>query len=106
MKSRKKRLTAFWLCLTLGPLGAHRFYVGRYISGFIMLISLGGLLIWAILDLIRIIFGQFRDEDGLKVKIWAEKNPGIKILLSLVLIHSSLDASHKFNIVNQNKSST
>ncbi len=102
MRSKKKRLTALWLCLFLGPLGAHRFYVGRYISGFLMLLSLGGAGIWMILDLIRIIFGRFKDEDGLRVKTWANKNPIPKILFTLVFIFGSLYFTHSLNLFNIN----
>lgn len=63
-----------------------------------MLLSLGGLGLWTILDLLRIIFGQFRDEDGLKVKIWAKENSGLKILISLVLVLGLSYFTHTLNL--------
>ena len=49
--SRKKSVAATWLLwLFLGELGAHRFYLGRVGSGIAMLLTLGGLLIWALVD--------------------------------------------------------
>jgi len=49
--SRKKSVAATWLLwLFLGELGAHRFYLGRVGSGIVMLLTLGGLFIWALVD--------------------------------------------------------
>ena len=102
MKSDKKRLTALLLCIFLGPFGAHRFYVGRFISGFLMLLSFGGLGIWIFLDLLRIIFGRFRDEEGLKLKTWSDKNPVPKILFSFIFILGSFYFAHSLNLFNIN----
>lgn len=49
--TRKKSATATWLLwLFLGELGAHRFYLGRVGTGIAMLLTLGGLFIWALVD--------------------------------------------------------
>ena len=58
MKSQSK---AALLCLFLGGIGAHRFYVGKNGTGLFMLFTFGGLGIWALADLITIIQGNFRD---------------------------------------------
>lgn len=68
--TEKKILPAFLLCLLLGPLGAHRFYVGKVGTGILQLITLGGLGIWAVIDLIMIIVGSFRDGDGERITEW------------------------------------
>ena len=39
--SCRRRLVALLLCLFLGLLGAHRFYVGKWLSGIIWILSLG-----------------------------------------------------------------
>lgn len=57
------------LCFFLGVLGVHRFYVGKIVSGILMLLTLGGLGIWALVDLIIIICGQFKDKDGYYIKM-------------------------------------
>ena len=62
--SDKRGLTTGLLCLILGVFGAHRFYVGKYGTGFLMLITLGGGGLWMLFDLIMLITGQFRDKDG------------------------------------------
>ena len=49
---------AFFLCLFLGGLGIHRFYLGYPLIGVLQIITLGGLGIWILIDLIRIITGD------------------------------------------------
>ncbi|MGH7960226.1 MAG: NINE protein, partial [Candidatus Binatia bacterium] len=53
-----------------GLFGAHRFYVGKIGSGLLQLITLGGFFLWAIIDLIFIIVGSFRDKQGLRITKW------------------------------------
>ena len=48
-KKSPTKLLLCWLC-TLG-LGGHRFYLGDYLKGFLMLITLGGIGIWSFLDM-------------------------------------------------------
>jgi TM2 domain-containing membrane protein YozV len=52
------------LCLLLGGLGVHRFYVGKIGTGILQLLTLGGLGFWALFDLIMIIIGKFTDGEG------------------------------------------
>lgn len=55
---------AILLCFFLGALGAHRFYVGKIGTGILMLLTLGGFGIWAIIDFIMIVIGNFTDKEG------------------------------------------
>jgi len=59
--SPSSRLVALLLCLFLGGLGIHRFYVGKNGTGIAMIFTLGGLGIWSLVDLIMIAVGSFRD---------------------------------------------
>ncbi|MEE8624218.1 MAG: TM2 domain-containing protein [Acidiferrobacterales bacterium] len=56
------------LCFFLGALGIHRFYVGKIGTGILQLITLGGLGIWALVDFIMIVTGNFKDKQGMVIK--------------------------------------
>lgn len=66
--SEKNWLTTFLLCFFLGVIGVHRFYVGRVGSGIAMILTLGGLGIWLLVDFIVILCGNFKDKDGKVIK--------------------------------------
>ncbi len=57
-------LVALLLCVFVGPLGIHRFYVGKIATGILLLLTGGGLGVIWIIDLIRILLGGFTDKDG------------------------------------------
>ena len=69
-KSKKSRLAALLLCFFLGGLGIHRFYVGKIGTGIIWLFTLGLLGIGALIDLILIAVGAFKDKEGKNVIEW------------------------------------
>ena len=69
VKSEDSIVAALLFCFFLGYFGAHRFYVGKWKTGLLMLITLGGLGIWQAIDLIMIIAGRFTDKDG-KTLTW------------------------------------
>jgi TM2 domain-containing membrane protein YozV len=71
-KSQKEWLTTLLLLIFLGPLGVHRFYVGKIGTGILMILvsfcTLGiGAIIWYIIDLIFICRGKFKDKKGLYI---------------------------------------
>jgi TM2 domain-containing membrane protein YozV len=68
--SEKSRGVATALASILGVFGAHRFYLGRPQSGALMLLTLGGLGIWWLYDLILVASGSFRDGNGRLVTRW------------------------------------
>lgn len=63
-KSPKSFVAAVLLCFFLGPLGIHRFYVGKIGTGLLMLVTLGGFSIWYIIDFVIIVCSKFHDKKG------------------------------------------
>jgi len=70
--SPKSRLAAALFSFFLGGLGVHRFYVGKTGTGILMILTLGGLGIWALIDFIMILSGAFKDKQGRVVFRWTE----------------------------------
>lgn len=60
----KDWLVTVLLCLFIGGLGGHRFYTGHIAIGIVQLLTFGGCGIWALVDLIMILTGSFRDANG------------------------------------------
>jgi hypothetical protein len=58
MSDRKNFTTAILLSLLAGPLGIDRFYLGCTWTGVLKLLTLGGLGIWGLIDLIRLATGS------------------------------------------------
>ncbi|MES2199297.1 MAG: TM2 domain-containing protein [Chlamydiota bacterium] len=65
-KKKKKHLTLLFLCAAFGLLGAHRFYKGKNVTGTIMLLTLGGIGVWYLVDLSMILMGKFSDKKKKK----------------------------------------
>lgn len=63
-KSKKSNVVALILCIFLGGLGVHRFYVGKIGTGIAMVLTLGGLGIWVLFDFVMICMSKFTDQDG------------------------------------------
>lgn len=68
--SPEKKLTIILLCHFLGWFGVHRFYTGRNLSGALMLLTLGGMGIWVLVDMGLIITGKFTDREGRPIVNW------------------------------------
>lgn len=68
--SEKSRLAVTLLSFFLGELGIHRFYLGKIGTGILMLITLGGLGIWSLIDFILAVSGAMRDKEGKPIKNW------------------------------------
>ena len=68
--SRHNRLAALLLCILLGWVGAHRFYVGKIGTGILWLCTFGIFCVGTIYDAVLIGTGEFRDSDGRRVYRW------------------------------------
>lgn len=68
--SDKNRLLAALLAFFFGVFGAHRFYVGKVPTAILQLLTIGGLGVWAFIDFLIILFGEFTDSNGDKIVDW------------------------------------
>lgn len=68
--STKRKLPALLLCFLFGVLGVHRFYVGKVATGLLQLLTIGGLGLWWLLDLLVILLGGFTDKEGRLITKW------------------------------------
>ena len=66
--SEKEWIVALLLSLLLGYLGVDRFYLGQIGWGILKLVTIGGLGIWYVIDLILIATGSMRDQNGLPLR--------------------------------------
>ena len=62
--SDKDFVITLLICVFLGGLGVHRFFVDKIGTGVLMLVTLGGLGLWWIIDIILIVTGSFEDSEG------------------------------------------
>ena len=71
--SGKRILPTFLLFIVLSwPFGAHRFFLRRYASAILFIITIGGCGIWWIIDFILIVTGSMKDDKGKVVKLWVD----------------------------------
>ena len=68
--SERSRGVALGLAVLGGPFGLHRFYTGRIQSGIWMCLTLGGMGIWYLYDVVVVAAGDFHDCDGRRVARW------------------------------------
>lgn len=66
--SKKNKMVALLLCIFLGALGVHRFYVGKIGTGILYLFTGGLFGIGWIIDIILIVAGSFKDQFDLPLR--------------------------------------
>lgn len=68
--SPHSRAVAAVVCFFIGSLGIHRFIVGKNGTGVAMLLTLGGLGIWTLVDFVMILVGSFTDKQNRRLLNW------------------------------------
>jgi len=72
--SSKSRLATTLLCVFpayfVSIAGIHRFYLGKIGTGIAMLLTLGGLGIWTLIDFIYAVSGNMKDKECKLIKNW------------------------------------
>jgi TM2 domain-containing membrane protein YozV len=61
---RRNYFIALLLSIFVGEFGIDRFYMGKIGTGLLKLVTLGGLGIWWIIDIVLVATGNMRDKNG------------------------------------------
>lgn len=84
-RGNKSFLITWILSLLLGTLGVDRFYLGKVGTGILKLVTLGGLGIWALVDLILILLDKMRDKNGMLLAGY-DAHKKVAWIVSVVLV--------------------
>jgi uncharacterized RDD family membrane protein YckC len=88
--SSKSKSKTFLLCYFFGVFGIHRFYLGKLLTGVLMLVTGGGFVVWWLIDLFRIVSGRFKDKQGGDLRTTPldgeQTNAGFWVRLSAFLV--------------------
>lgn len=64
VNSEKSQIAAILLCLLVGVIGIHRFYLGYTWQGVLQILTFGAFGIWTLIDLVRIVTGELQPKNG------------------------------------------
>jgi len=79
--SKRSRGVALGLCFFGGFFGLHRFYLEKPKTAIAMIVTLGGMGVWYLYDLVLLAAGESRDADELPVRNWGvEESHGTRQL--------------------------
>lgn len=84
-ESGKSFVVTWLLSWFLGGLGVDRFYLGKVGTGIAKLLTLGGLGVWAIIDIILVLTGAQRDKNGRRLAGY-DKNKKVVWIITLAIV--------------------
>ena len=68
--SKRSRAVALGLCVVGGFFGLHRFYVDKPKTAIAMILTMGGIGMWWLYDVVLLLAGEFRDSAELPLRHW------------------------------------
>lgn len=81
----KSFVVTWLLSYFLGVLGVDRFYLGKIGTGLLKLITIGGIGIWWLIDLIFVLTGNMKDKAGRPLEGY-EKNKKVAWIVTAALV--------------------
>ena len=86
VESKKSWIVSLILCFFLGIFGIHNFYAKKIKIGIIQLVTLGGLGVWALIDLFYIIQQKYKDKNGKIIRKKESENKILKLVIVFMII--------------------
>ena len=84
-QSQKSFMTNLMFAIFFGSLGVDRFYLGKVGTGLLKLITLGGLGVWSLIDVIIGAIGKTKDKQGNSLKGSTNNNPTAIVFMILYI---------------------
>ena len=100
VESKKSWIVSLILCFFFGIFGIHNFYAKKIKIGIIQLVTLGGLGVWALIDLFYIIQQKYKDKDGNIIRKKESENEVLKLVIVFMIISTIGGIIYIFKQVN------
>ena len=102
-------LAVFFLSFMWGVFGVDRFYLGKYWTGLLKLLTFGGFGIWALIDLTMVMSGSMRDKQGNEMLEYARYKKFAKmttlvfaLVVILLIVITGVSVAYAINQLMQN----